>query len=813
MPTEPPERQNQAAARPVEVDQLVNGFKAAWTSVSPVGEIELTSYLPPLGHAQRPVALRKLVLADLKLRLQHGEAPTLESYIRRYPELGPDPSVELILGDYRVRRSFDRHIDISSYRERFPGQYAQLEALDRTLVANPSVTGSGPSRSDYTSTMRPPAPSTPQEPPASVGDTTPTGTYVDTSQDAPIVSDDSLGPGSIPPPPSWQAEETNSTSRDTSSEPAGDNDSRRTASSSYIQTEGGYELKERLGSGQFGEVWSAEAPGGVDVAVKIISFPANHKTTQLELQSLEVMKKLRHPFLLQVQAYWLHDDQLHIVMERGDETLQDLAARYSSRGEEVPVQTLLEHLREACEAVDFLHSENVLHRDIKPANILLVSGHIKVADFGIARVFGERNISVTATTMGTPLYMAPEVWRGRASSQSDLYSLAMTYAELRMGRPPYSGKSLAAVMTDHLEHSPNLDRLLENERKVVSKALSKDPETRQATCSQFASELQAAVAADTTPDSEATTKTPMSRVAGVVAGLLVVAAIAFALLYPRDPSGDPTVVPPVVEVPQQIENMAPVEAAGHLRVGGQLFWQQLTWTSPAGNRAEFILIPQSSPDSPSTCYVMKTKVTSQLFGEFANAEGTTLDPRTQWELGGQAGGKDLGVEEHPEHPVYRMHISDAEAFARWLHPLARLPSAEQWDVASGAYSEWEFEGPFNASLESIRENQDSETPADMIAFGRMESGPLPSGTASADVSIYGCRDMSGNGMEWTRTSIENITYRSENELPQGSFVKLRGGPYRYGGPFVFGTEISEDRDFVSPEIGFRVVLEVTGGEY
>src|SRR5262249_24575538 len=71
-----------------------------------------------------------------------------------------------------------------------------------------------------------------------------------------------------------------------------------------VDVGGGYTKVKFLGRGGFGEVWRAEAPGGVPVAIKIINRPLDHQEAQRELHALELIKRLRHPFLLQTQAFF-----------------------------------------------------------------------------------------------------------------------------------------------------------------------------------------------------------------------------------------------------------------------------------------------------------------------------------------------------------------------------------------------------------------------------------------------------------------------------------------------------------------------------
>ena len=89
--------------------------------------------------------------------------------------------------------------------------------------------------------------------------------------------------------------------------------------------------------------------------------------------------------------------------------------------------------------------------------------------------------------------MAPEVWNGTVNERSDQYSLAITYAELRLGNPPFPGQSFAAVMMDHLQGTPNLTPLPEAESAVLRRALAKNPADRFGSCREFLQALQQAI--------------------------------------------------------------------------------------------------------------------------------------------------------------------------------------------------------------------------------------------------------------------------------------------------------------------------------
>ena len=256
----------------------------------------------------------------------------------------------------------------------------------------------------------------------------------------------------------------------------------------------GYQLINRLGRGAFGEVWKAEAPGGVEVAVKIIVRSLTEKEAQGERQALELTKRLRHGYLLQTHQFWALEDRLLIVMELADGSLRDRMRDCLAQGQPgVPIDELLPNLEQSAQALDYLHEKRLLHRDIKPENILRLGKLAKVADFGLAMVLPETVRSVTVNSAGTIPYMAPEVWYGKACEASDLWSLAITYVELRLGRLLFGAGHQAEMMFAILNNTPDLSGLHPAEQEVVRQALAKEHANRHATCSEFTEALRQAL--------------------------------------------------------------------------------------------------------------------------------------------------------------------------------------------------------------------------------------------------------------------------------------------------------------------------------
>lgn len=255
----------------------------------------------------------------------------------------------------------------------------------------------------------------------------------------------------------------------------------------------GYRMTKYLGRGGVGEVWQVEAPGKVAKAVKLIPLENTEALlSDRELQGLAKIRQIRHPYLLSIDRYEITKGYVIIVMELADKSLADRFEECTrSHGGGIPRDELLRYMHESAEVLDLLAVEHQLqHLDIKPENLFLMSGHIKVADFGLVHSStSELNASALAFT---PAYAPPELFNGRISPTADQYSLAVTYQELLTGRRPFEATSFRELVFAHDNLQPDFSAAPSDDRAVLLRATSKKEADRFPSCTAFIESLMRA---------------------------------------------------------------------------------------------------------------------------------------------------------------------------------------------------------------------------------------------------------------------------------------------------------------------------------
>ena len=195
---------------------------------------------------------------------------------------------------------------------------------------------------------------------------------------------------------------------------------------------GKYQILDRLGSGGFGTVYLAEDKLlNRKVALKV---PHHQQDEQGLLQEPRIMAGLKHPNIVELITVERKDDTFFMVMEYVDGESLDKCIR---RERCLAFPRALDIAIDVASAIGLAHAHKVIHRDLRPANILLTTeGVAKVTDFGTSRVLATQDL-FARTRIGSPPYMSPEHFRGRAVFQSDLWSLGITMYEMLTGTVPF----------------------------------------------------------------------------------------------------------------------------------------------------------------------------------------------------------------------------------------------------------------------------------------------------------------------------------------------------------------------------------------
>ena len=263
---------------------------------------------------------------------------------------------------------------------------------------------------------------------------------------------------------------------------------------------GRYEVLGELGQGAMGIVYKAKDPL-IDrvVAIKTITLSlALDEKEEYEgrfYQEAKAAGRLNHPNIVTIYDVGKSGDVAYIAMEflQGRE-LRDIMNDAGL----LPVDQVLDIVAQVAQGLAYAHEHEIVHRDVKPSNIMVVhDGHVKITDFGIARMASSAVHTQTGMVLGSPKYMSPEQVMGKEIDQrSDIFSLGVMLYEMLTGQAPFNGENVNAIMYQTLNAVPAPPNTLnpavpEMVNFILAKALAKKVEDRYQNAMDFAVDLRA----------------------------------------------------------------------------------------------------------------------------------------------------------------------------------------------------------------------------------------------------------------------------------------------------------------------------------
>ena len=285
-----------------------------------------------------------------------------------------------------------------------------------------------------------------------------------------------------------------------------------------------YRLTEQIGMGGMAIVYRAvDLRTGHNVAVKVLrpEFNEDREFIGRFQREAEAATKMTHHNIVNLLDVGMDGDNRYLVMEYVEgKTLKEVIQERGKLSAPLACQITIRILS----ALEHAHRNGIVHRDIKPQNILVhADGHIKVADFGIARIADSATLTKGDNVMGSVHYFSPEQARGGgATAASDIYSTGVVLYEMLTGRVPFDGDNPVAVAMQHLHNAPAPIQSIAPDVppaviRVCMKAMEKNPAARYQSAREMATDLRAALEERgermNVPEPEAEVKQPKPQVA------------------------------------------------------------------------------------------------------------------------------------------------------------------------------------------------------------------------------------------------------------------------------------------------------------
>ncbi|RME87485.1 MAG: serine/threonine protein kinase, partial [Planctomycetota bacterium] len=275
---------------------------------------------------------------------------------------------------------------------------------------------------------------------------------------------------------------------------------------------GKYKVIKVLGQGGFGKVLLAEHLHlNAKYAIKLLNEEISQNKDLIERfkREAEVLMAFIHPGSVQLRDFGLTEDgHYYMAMDYCEgKPLSDILKEEGP----MPFPRALNLMIQALQVFEAAHGKGIIHRDIKPANMMVIQGKegeeiLKVLDFGIAKLTSRfeseqmQTLTTEGALIGTPTFISPEQAQGEKNldHRSDIYSLGVTLYVLLSGRPPFQGDTAISTILQHINEPPPpltswIPQLPKEVEEIVIKAMSKKPEDRFQSASEFREACYAAL--------------------------------------------------------------------------------------------------------------------------------------------------------------------------------------------------------------------------------------------------------------------------------------------------------------------------------
>lgn len=244
-----------------------------------------------------------------------------------------------------------------------------------------------------------------------------------------------------------------------------------------IQKIGPYTIIRELGKGATSKVYLVSKDKNF-YAAKVFQHSDKELLERFKRET-EILKQIKHINIVQIVDHGEDNNKAYLILEYvNGKTLDEIYPNLT-------IIQKIDIILAVCNALNYLHNKGIIHRDVKPENILVDKDlkTIKLTDLGISRIVYAKPITHDGQILGTPAYMAPELFEGvYTDPRIDIYSLGITMYEIFTGKIPFDG-SPSEIVIKHLKETPLLPSLINpniptNLEKVIMKSIEKNPERR-----------------------------------------------------------------------------------------------------------------------------------------------------------------------------------------------------------------------------------------------------------------------------------------------------------------------------------------------